>query len=99
MIMDKKINYAEITKELLGDELYNKFITEIAKEYNGTNLLEFSKQVVEKCCSLIFMIGMAKNSKMNYVTICLENEMVKIYIREFARKYEDYTKKIGDNMF
>ena len=53
----KNVNYADMANNLLGDELYYKFITEIAKEGKGENLVDFGKEVVEKCCLLIVSLG------------------------------------------
>lgn len=39
----KNVNYADMANNLLGDELYYKFITEIAKEGKGENLVDFGK--------------------------------------------------------
>ena len=41
----EKLNYANIANNLLGDELYYKFVKEISKENNGTNLDDFGKEV------------------------------------------------------
>ena len=41
----KNVNYADMANNLLGDELYYKFITEIAKEGKGENLVDFGKML------------------------------------------------------
>lgn len=95
----KKINYANIANELLGDELYCKFIKEIAKENVGGDLVDFGKEVVDKCCFLIIMIGMSKNVQLDNVKICMGKEIIKISCKEFANKYEKYARKIESNIF
>ena len=79
----KNVNYADMANNLLGDELYYKFITEIAKEGKGENLVDFGKEVVEKCCLLIVSLG---------------REVIEISCKEFAAKYEKYSKEIGKNI-
>lgn len=90
----EKVNYANVAKDLLGDELYCKFIKEISKENNGKNLVDFGKEVINKCCFLIIMIGMSKKVKLDNVKICLGDEIVEISCKEFAMKYEEYVKEI-----
>ena len=82
----KNVNYADMANNLLGDELYYKFITEIAKE------------VVEKCCLLIVSLGMSNAIKMDKVKICLGREVIEISCKEFAAKYEKYSKEIEKNI-
>lgn len=94
----KKVNYASIAKNLLGDELYCKFLKEIAKENNGGNLVDYGNEVIEKCCFLIILIGMSKKIKLDTVKICLGKEIVEISSKEFAQKYEQYARKIEQNM-
>ena len=90
----EKINYASIANKLLGNELYLKLITAIAKEHNNTNLVEYGKKVVEKCCEIIVMIGMSNKLKMDTVKLCLEKETIEISCKEFAKKYEEYIQGI-----
>ena len=87
----KNVNYADMANNLLGDELYYKFITEIAKEGKGENLVDFGKEVVEKCCLLIVSLGMSNAIKMDKVKICLGREVIEISCKEFAAKYEKYS--------
>lgn len=94
----ENVNYLNMAKSLLGDELYCKFIKEIAKENRGENLVNFGKKVVDKCCLLIVSLGMSNTIKMDKVKICLENEVIEISCKEFARKYEEYTKEISKNI-
>lgn len=95
----EKVNYANIANNLLGDELYSKFIKEISKENNGENLVDFGKEVIDKCCFLIIMIGMSKKVKLDNVKICVGNEVIEISCKEFAMKYKEYAKKIEENIF
>lgn len=95
----ENINYANIANNLLGDELYCKFIKEISKENNGANLVDFGKDVVNKCCFLIVMIGMSKKVQLDNVKICLGNEIIEISCKEFAMKYEKYAREIENNIF
>lgn len=48
----EKVNYDNVAKDLLGDELYCKFIKEISKENYGENLVDFGKEVINRCCFL-----------------------------------------------
>lgn len=93
----EKVNYANMAKNLLGDEMYCKFIKEIAKEHKDNNLVDFGKEVVNKCCLLIIMIGMSKKVQMDNVKICLEDEIIEISCKEFAKKYERYARKIEEH--
>ena len=90
----RKFNYANIANQLLGNELYLKLITTIAKEHKNTNLVEYGKRVAEKCCEIIVMIGMSNKLKMDTIKLCLENETVEISCKEFAKKYEEYIQEI-----
>ena len=94
----EKVNYANMANELLGDDLYYKFIKEISKEHKDTNLVYFGGEVVNKCCLLIIMIGMSKKVQIDNVKICLGDEVIEITCKEFARKYKEYIKKIEDNV-
>ena len=94
----KNVNYSDMANNLLGVELYYKFITEIAKEGKGENLVDFGKEVVEKCCLLIVSLGMSNAIKMDKVKICLGREVIEISCKEFAAKYEKYSKEIGKNI-
>jgi len=91
----KQVNYTNMANELLGDELYYKFINEIAKDNKDTNLVDFGKEVVNKCCHLLIKIGMSNKVELDTVKICLEDEIVEISCKEFARKYERYAKEIS----
>ncbi len=95
----EKVNYTNIVNNLLGDELYCKFIKEISKENNGTNLVDFGKEVIDKCCFLIVMIGMSKKVRLDNVKICLGAEVIEISCKEFAKKYEKYAREIENNIF
>jgi len=95
----ENINYANIANNLLGDELYCKFIKQISKDYKKGNIVDFGKKVVNSCCFLLIMIGMSKKVKIDNVKICLEDEIVEISCKEFAMKYEHYIKQIENNMF
>jgi len=95
----EKVNYANIANELLGDELYCKFIKEIAKENKGGNIVEYGKEVLNKCCFLILMIGMSKEVKLDTVKICAGKDIVEISCKEFANKYEKYIRKIESSIF
>lgn len=90
----EKINYVGIANKLLGNELYLKFITSIAKEHNNADLVDYGKKVTEKCCELIVMIGMSNKLKLDTVKLCLENEIVEISCKDFADKYAEYIKLI-----
>ena len=88
----EKINYAGIANKLLGNDLYLKFITSIAKEHNNTDLVDYGEKVAEKCCELIVMIGMSNKLKLDTVKLCLENEIVEISCKDFVDKYAEYIK-------
>jgi len=90
----KKTNYANIVKDLLGNELYCKFLKEIAKENEGMNLIEFSEKIMEQCYFVIMAIGMSKKIKLDKVKLCVEDEMVEVSCKEFAEKYERYLNDI-----
>lgn len=94
----EKVNYAYIANNLLGDELYCKFIKEISKEHNGENLVDFGKEVFEKCCLLIISLGMSNAIKTDKIKICIGEEIVEISCKEFAMKYEQYVEKIENNV-
>lgn len=86
----KKTNYTNIVKDLLGNELYCKFLKEIAKENEGMNLIDFSEKVFEQCYFLIMAIGMSNKIKLDKVKICVGDEMVEVSCKEVALKYEKY---------
>ena len=95
----EKVNYANIANSLLGKDLYCEFIKEISKEHKNSNLLDFGKEVLNKSCFLIIMIGMSKKIQLDNVKFCLEDKIVKVPCKQFARKYERYAKKIEKNIF
>lgn len=94
----EKVNYANMANELLGNEMYSKFIKEISKDNKGKNLVDFGKEVLNKCCFLIVMLGMSKKIKLDNIKICLDNEVIKIPCKEFALKYEKYVNEIENNI-
>jgi hypothetical protein len=94
----KKINYAYIANNLLGNELYCKFIQEVAKENKGDNLIDYGKEIFEKCCLLIISLGMSNAIKMDKIKICVENEIIEVSCKEFAMKYEKYVREVEKNI-
>lgn len=94
----ENVNYSNIANNLLGDELYQLFIKEISKENEGLDLVDFGKEVVDKCCFLIIMIGMSKKVNLDNVKICLGDQVIPISCKKFARKYEKYSRKIEENV-
>lgn len=95
----EKVNYADIANKLLGNDLYCEFIKEISKEHGDSNLLDFGKEVLDKSCFLIVMIGMSKKIHLDKVKLCLGDRVVEISCKEFAKKYELYVRKIEENVF
>ena len=63
------LNYINMANELLGNDMYCKFIQEISKENEGKNLVDFGKEVINKCCFLIVMLGMSKKVNLDNVKI------------------------------
>lgn len=94
----EKVNYAFIANNLLGNDLYCKFIKEVAKENNTENLVDFGKEVFEKCCLLLISIGMSNVIKMDKIKICIENEILEVSCKEFAEKYKKYINRIEHNI-
>ena len=45
------------------------------------------------------MIGMSKKIKLDTVQFCLRGRIVEVSCKEFARKYEQYAKKIEEDVF
>ena len=95
----KNVKYANIANELLGNDIYLEFIKEISKEHGDENLIDFGENVLNKACFLIVMIGMSKKIKLDNVQFCLGGRIVEVSCKEFARKYEQYAKKIEENVF
>ena len=94
----KKTNYANIVKDLLENELYCKFLKEIAKENEGMNLSKFSEKLIEQCYFLIIAIGMSKKIKFDKVKICVGAEVLEVSCKEFAEKYNRYLNEIIYNL-
>lgn len=94
----KNVNYAYIANNILGNELYCKFVKEIAKEDKVENLVDYGKEVFEKCCQILLSIGMSNAIKMDKVKICIGNEMLEVSCKEFAEKYEKYINRIENNI-
>lgn len=90
----ENVNYSNIANDLLGDELYCKFIKEISKKNKGVDLVDFGNKVVNKCCLLVVALGMSNSIKMNKVKICVGNEIVELNCKEFAKKYKKYVNEI-----
>ena len=94
-----KINYADMAKHLLGDEIYMKFIKEIAKEdKNKSNIIDYAKEVIEESCLLIIMLGISNRVELDDIKICLGGSEINISSKEFAKKYREYVKQISDNV-
>lgn len=92
------VNYTNMANELLGDETYCKFIKEVSKEHNGKDLVDFGKEVINKCCFLIVMLGMSKKVNLDDIKICLDNEVIRIPCKEFALKYQKYIEEIEEHI-
>ena len=86
----KKINYAYIANNILGDKLYCKFIKEVAKENKNVNLVDFGEKVFEKSCLLLVALGTSKVLASDKVKICIGSEIIEISCKEFAKKYNKY---------
>lgn len=93
----EKVNYADIAKELLGESLYYEFIKEISKENGDANLVDFGKEVIDKCCLLIVMLGMSK-AKLDNVKLCLGDKVIELSCKKFADKYKEYIHVIENNI-
>lgn len=93
----ERLMYADMAKELLGDDLYLEMLTSIAKENKSEDLESYGKEVIEKCCLIMIKFGVSQKVKMDSVKFCLENRIVEINCKEFAKKYEEYTRKIEEN--
>lgn len=70
----KSKNYMKKLKEKIGDELYLKFLIEISKEYEGTNLVKFGEEVLNNYCKNILYL-VKKHKK---VDLCLGKQIVTI---------------------
>lgn len=73
----KRRNYMKMLNDLIGDELYLKFLIEISKEYEGTNLVKFGEEIVNKCCENI--LNLAKRNKK--VDLCFGEQIATIEIK------------------
>ncbi|MBP3254920.1 MAG: hypothetical protein J6M60_00300 [Clostridia bacterium] len=94
----EKLNFTNMVEDLLGHDLYIKFLTEITKEYKSDDIVRFGSDVVERCCLIIIMIGMSNKIKMDKVKIILADKIVEVSCREFAKKYAPYAKAIESNL-
>lgn len=94
----EKVNYANMSKDLLGDELYIKLINEVAKENKNENLADFGKIVIEKMCLLIVMLGMSKKVKLDTVKICAGKEIINVSCKQLEKKYQEYIEQIEKNI-
>ena len=90
----KRNNYADITKELLGDDLYYEMIKEISKEHGDTDLVDFGEEVIDKCCLLIITLGMS-NVKLDNVKLCLGSKVIEVSCKKFANKIKICTNKVS----
>ena len=93
----EQLKYANMSKDLLGDELYLKMLTELSKDYESEDMIEYGKEVIDKCCLLILTFGMSKVD-LDSFEICLKDGPVKISCTEFAEKYNIYIERIKDNI-
>ena len=88
----KENNFIDITKELLGDDLYYELIKEISKEHGDTDLVDFGKEVMNKCSLLIITLGIS-NVKLDNVKLCLGSKVIEVSCKEFANKIKKYNNK------
>lgn len=94
----ENINYANMANELLGNDMYSEFIKEIAKENKGENLINFSNEVLNKCCFLIIAIGMSKKIKLDNVKLCVGKNVIDVSCKEFEQKYRKYVQTIEESL-
>ena len=94
----ERLMYADMAKKLLGDELYLKLLTEISKENSLDDLINYGKEVIDKCCLIIIMFGMSNKIKMDNVKLCLGERIIQISCKEFSNKYLNYIKEIQEGI-
>lgn len=93
----ERLMYADMAKKLLGDELYLKLLTEISKENSLDDLINYGKEVIDKCCLIIIMFSMSNKIKMDTVKLCLGERIIQISCKEFSNKYLKYIKEIQES--
>ena len=86
----ENVNYANMANDLLGNE--------IAKENKEENIVDFGKEVINKCCFLIVALGMSRKINLDNIKICIGGKAVKVPCKEFAIKYERYVKEIENTI-
>lgn len=95
IMMKSKIDLVVLVKQLLGEDVYFKFLTQIAKQENGNiKLDEFYEEVLEKYCCIILNISISKVIQVESYKIRTSRGIISIDTNKFCKKYEDYIKII-----
>jgi len=101
--MDNYIS-VEIIKKILGDQKYEELLNNISLEIiNEKNLdieiTDFFDKIVSRYCMLILSIATSKKVEIKQVVIKLENDILKIKIEDFIKKYDNYINLIEEKRF
>jgi len=101
--MDNYIS-VEIIKKILGDQKYEELLNNISLEIiNEKNLdieiSDFFDKIVSRYCMLILSIATSKKVEIKQVVIKLENDILKIKIEDFIKKYDNYINLIEEKRF
>ena len=99
--MIKELNYVEIVKSILGEELYVKLLMDVAKEnnQNEVGLVDYFNEVFNKYCFILLMLGTNKMIDINTFKLNFNEKDIKIDSKEFMKKYGKYIKVIEEKKF
>lgn len=67
------------------------------QENNEGNLVDFGKEVVDKLCLLIIVIGISRGVQLDKIKINIKNKTKYISCKDFDMKYEEYARQIEEN--
>lgn len=98
--MDNKRNFANIIKDIIGDNQYLKLLEEISKENDKkVKLDEFYDVVVNNYCFLILMLGFSKKVDIDKYKLRASNITLELSSLKFSKKYKKYIQIVENKKF
>lgn len=99
--MKRELNYVEIVKNILGDNLYFKLITDVAKENNKdeVELVDYFDEIFNKYCFILLTLGTNKMVDIDTFKLKYNGKNIELDSTEFVKKYKEYIKIIENKKF
>lgn len=94
--MNKELSFVNIMKKVLNESDYIQLLMDISKrvEKEGINLFDCSENIFNKCCFIIYMMGISKKIEIQNYEFHAEDKSFEIDRNAFGKKYLKYIKQV-----